>query len=141
MHIDANVDNPATLGDALVCHGAFLIKVLLVRGLERIFSFFPSLSAIPRELIQHSDFQLLGDGKAFVECVLAFLLSLGLQLAHKATGHGGGGLTRHAPYVCVRLGGLTIWRSPGTRCKAVFTILPPFALRYRSLRPDVARAV
>jgi len=40
----------------LVCHGEFLIKALLVRGLERIFSFFPSLSAIPRELIQHSDF-------------------------------------------------------------------------------------
>ena len=30
-------------------------------------------------------FQLLGDGKAFVECVLAFLLSLGFQLKHKAT--------------------------------------------------------
>ena len=29
--------------------------------------------------------QLLGDGKAFVECVCAFLLSLGFQLAHKAT--------------------------------------------------------
>jgi hypothetical protein len=31
-------------------------------------------------------FQLLGDGKAFVEFVLAFLLSLGFQLTHKATG-------------------------------------------------------
>jgi hypothetical protein len=41
----------------LVCHGEFLIKALLVRGLERIFSFFPSLSATPRELIQHSDFR------------------------------------------------------------------------------------
>jgi hypothetical protein len=29
--------------------------------------------------------QLLGDGKAFVEFVCAFLLSLGFQLAHKAT--------------------------------------------------------
>jgi hypothetical protein len=35
-------------------------------------------------------FQLLGDGKAFVECVLAFLLALGFQLAYKATCHGGG---------------------------------------------------
>jgi hypothetical protein len=34
-------------------------------------------------------FQLLGDGKAFVECVLAFLLGLGLQLKHKATCPGG----------------------------------------------------
>ena len=30
-------------------------------------------------------FQLLGDGKAFVECVLALLLSLGFQLTHQAT--------------------------------------------------------
>src|SRR5712664_6719 len=86
-------------------------------------------------------FQLLGDGKAFVECVMAFLLSLGFQLAHKATCHGGGCLTRHSHYVRVRLGGLTIWRIQCTRCKAVCTILPHFALRYRSMRPDVARDV
>src|SRR4030095_5497852 len=59
VYIDAHVNNPATIGDALVCHGEFLIKALLVRGLERIFSFFPSLSAIPRELIQHSDFWII----------------------------------------------------------------------------------
>src|SRR5262245_51056703 len=35
-------------------------------------------------------FQLLGDGKAFLEFVFAFLLSLGFQLTHKATCHGGG---------------------------------------------------
>jgi hypothetical protein len=35
-------------------------------------------------------FQLLGDGKAFVECVIVFLLALGLQLKHKATCRGGG---------------------------------------------------
>src|SRR6266702_4338126 len=82
-----------------------------------------------------------GDGKAFVECVCAFLLTLGFQLAHKATCHGGGCLTRHSHYVRVRLGGLTIWRIQWMRCKAVFTILPHFALRYRSMRPDVARDV
>ena len=38
-------------------------------------------------------FQLLGDGKAFLECVLAFVLSLGFQLKHKATCGGSGGLT------------------------------------------------
>src|SRR5712691_1658717 len=32
------------------------LHVLLRDPLERIFSFFPSLSAIPRDLIQHSDF-------------------------------------------------------------------------------------
>jgi hypothetical protein len=84
-------------------------------------------------------FQLLGDGKAFLECVLAFLLSLGFQLTHKATCHGGGCLTRHSHYVRVRLGGLIIWRIQCTRCKAVFTVLPHFVLRYRSMHPDIAR--
>src|SRR5882724_5074436 len=84
-------------------------------------------------------FQLLGDGQAFVECVLAFLLALGFQLAHKATCRGGGCLTRHSHYVRVRLGGLTIWRIQCTTCRAVFTVLPHFVLRYRQMRPEVAR--
>jgi len=84
-------------------------------------------------------FQLLGDGKAFVEVVLAFVLSLGFQLKHKATCSGGGCLTRHSHYVRVRLGGLTIWRLQCTTCRAVFTVLPHFVLRYRQMRPDVAR--
>jgi hypothetical protein len=85
--------------------------------------------------------QLLSDGKAFIECVLAFLLALGFQLAHKATCCGGGCLTRHSHYVRVRVGGITIWRVQCTTCKAVFTVLPHFVLRYRSMRPDVARDV
>src|SRR5499427_198342 len=84
-------------------------------------------------------FQLLGDPQAFVECVLAFLLALGFQLLHKASCSEGGSLTRHSHYARVRLGGLTIWRVQCTRCKAVFTVLPHFVLRYRSMRPDVAR--
>jgi hypothetical protein len=84
-------------------------------------------------------FQLLGDGKAFVECVMAFLLALGFQLAHKATCRGGGCLTRHSHYARVRLGGLTIWRLQCTTCRAVFTVLPHFVLRYRQMRPEVAR--
>jgi hypothetical protein len=84
-------------------------------------------------------FQLLGDGKAFLEFVFAFLLSLGLQLTHKATCSGGGCLTRHSHYVRVRLGGVTIWRIQCTTCKAVFTVLPHFVLRYRQMRPEVAR--
>jgi hypothetical protein len=84
-------------------------------------------------------FRLMEDGRAFLECVLAFILSLGFQLTHKATCGGGGGLTRHSHYMRVRLGGVTIWRLQCTRCKAVFTVLPHFVLRYRSMRPEVAR--
>jgi hypothetical protein len=84
-------------------------------------------------------FRLIKDGKAFVEFVLAFLLSLGFQLKHQATCRGVGCLTRHSHYVRVRLGGVTIWRMQCTRCKAVFTVLPHFILRYRQMRPDVAR--
>jgi hypothetical protein len=84
-------------------------------------------------------FHLMEDGKAFLECVLAFILSLGFQLTHKTTCGGGGGLTRHSHYVRVRLSGVTIWRLQCTTCKAVFTVLPHFVLRYRSMRPEVAR--
>ncbi len=42
-------------------------------------------------------------------------------------------------YVRVRLGGITIWRIQCTTCKAVFTVLPHFVLRYRQMRPEVAR--
>jgi hypothetical protein len=84
-------------------------------------------------------FHLLGDGKAFVECVLAFLLALGFQLLHKATCRGGGCLTRHSHYARIRLGGITIWRLQCTTCRAVFTVLPHFVLRYRQMRPEVAR--
>src|SRR5215510_9770758 len=83
--------------------------------------------------------KLLDDGKAFIELVIAFIFALGFQLKHQATCRGGGGLTRHSHYVRVRLGGLTIWRIQGTRCKAVFTVLPHFVLRYRSMHPDIAR--
>src|SRR5919198_573763 len=84
-------------------------------------------------------FQLLGDGKAFLECILAFVMALGLQLKHKAPCRRGGCLTRHSHYARVRLGGLTIWRLQCTSCQAVFTVLPHFALRYRRMSPDVAR--
>jgi hypothetical protein len=84
-------------------------------------------------------FHLMEDGKAFLECVLAFVLSLGFQLKHKATCNGGGCLTRHSHYMRVRLGGVTIWRVQCTRCTAVFTVLPHFVLRYRQMRPEVAR--
>jgi hypothetical protein len=83
--------------------------------------------------------RLLDDGKAFLEFVLAFLLALGFQLTHKATCRGGGCLTRHSHYARVRLGGVTIWRIQCTTCRAVFTVLPHFVLRYRQMRPERAR--
>jgi len=84
-------------------------------------------------------FALLSNPTAFVEFVLAFLLSLGFQLLHKGSCSEGGRLTRHSHYTRVRLGGLTIWRIQCTICKAVFTVLPHFVLRYRQMRPEVAR--
>src|SRR5882724_617599 len=84
-------------------------------------------------------FRLLGDTQAFVEFVLAFLLSLGFQLLHKASCSEGGSLTRHSHYARVRLGGLTLWRVQCTTCKAVFTVLPHCVLRSRQMRPEVAR--
>jgi hypothetical protein len=84
-------------------------------------------------------FQLICDGTAFVEFVLAFVLSIGFQLAHKATCRGDGCLTRHSHYARLRLGGLTIWRIQCASCKAVFTVLPHFILRYRRVSPEVAR--
>ena len=84
-------------------------------------------------------FQLICDGTAFVEFVLAFVLAIGFQLAHKATCRGGGCLTRHSHDARLRLGGLTIWRLQCASCKAVFTVLPHFILRYRRMSPEVAR--
>jgi hypothetical protein len=88
---------------------------------------------------QSTYFQLIHEGKAFVEFVFAFLLALGFQLKHKASCSRSGCLTRHSHYARVRLGGLTIWRIQCTSCKAVFTVLPHFVLRYRRMSPDVAR--
>ena len=82
--------------------------------------------------------QLLGDGKAFLELVIAFILSLGFQLKHKATCRGGGCLTRHSHDVRVRLGGLTVWRLQCTACRAVFTVLPHFVWRDRQMSSEVA---
>jgi hypothetical protein len=80
-----------------------------------------------------TDFRLLNDGKALIEFVLAFLLSFGLQLTHAATCGRGECRTRHSHDVWVRLGGLTMWRIQGTRCKIVFTVLPHVVLRSRAM--------
>lgn len=80
----------------------------------------------------------LEDGTAFVEGVLAFLLSLGFQLKPQATGRVGGCLTRPSHDVRVRPGGVTIWRMPGRRGKTVFTVLLHVSVRDCQMRPGVA---
>jgi hypothetical protein len=82
---------------------------------------------------------VLGQGKAFIDMVVAFLLSIGFQLTHQPKCSGGLALTRHSPYARVRLGGLTIWRLQCTECKAVCTVLPHFVLRYRGIRAEGAK--
>ncbi len=67
-------------------------------------------------------FALLGNTKAFIEFVLAFILSLRFQLIHKTSCSEGGSLTRHSHYARLRLGGLTIWGVQCTTCKAVIGI-------------------
>ncbi len=83
--------------------------------------------------------RLCADGKAFVEYIVAFLTSCGLQLLHTCDCPGGTCLTRHSHYMRIRLGGLVIWRVQCRHCGAVFTILPHFVLRYRSMTPDQAK--
>jgi hypothetical protein len=83
---------------------------------------------------------VLGQGKAFIDLVVAFLLALGFQLMPPPQGSGGFALPRHSHYARVRLGGLTIWRLQCPMGKAVFTVLPHFVLRYRGLRAAVAKA-
>ena len=63
--------------------------------------------------------QLLGDGKAFLECVIAFIMSLGLQRKHKATCRGGECLTHHSHSMRVRRRGVTIGR---LQCRGLSTI-------------------
>jgi len=57
-----------------------------------------------------TSFQLLGDGKAFLACVIAFIMSLGFQRKHKATCRGGECWTRHSHSMRVRLRGVPVWR-------------------------------
>jgi len=82
---------------------------------------------------------LCQDGQAFIEFVVAFIMSLGFQLKHNCRCPGGFALTRHSHYVRVRLGGLVIWRLACKQCGAVFTVLPHFVLRYSGIKPAVAK--
>jgi len=82
--------------------------------------------------------RIIQDGKAFIEFVVAFLVSIGVQLKHRKGCSGGFFLTRHSHYVRALVNDLVIWRVQCTHCKATFTILPHFVLRYRKMPPDIA---
>jgi hypothetical protein len=85
-----------------------------------------------------ADVRLIEDRKACLACVLAFMLSLGFQRTHQATGGGGRRLTRPSPAVRGRLGGVPSWRLQCPRCRAVCPVLPHVVWRDRQMRPDVA---
>ena len=84
--------------------------------------------------------RLCDDGRGFIDFVTAFILSIGLQLKHKC-GCSSGRLTRHSHYARLRLNGLTIWRIQCTTCRAVFTVLPHFVLRYRQIKYQSTRGM
>ncbi len=83
-------------------------------------------------------FKLIEDGSFFLEFVVAYVLSIGFQLVHHGHCSGQSAFKRHSHYARVRLGGLTIWRIQCCECKATFSILPHFVLRYRSMSPERA---
>ena len=85
---------------------------------------------------------VISEGKFFLEFVLAYILSLGFQLLHKAHCTGGGNcFTRHSHYVRVKCGGVTIWRILCKECGAAFTVIPSFLLRYCSQRAEQVNIV
>ncbi len=65
--------------------------------------------------------QLCGDGRGFIDFVVAFIASIGFALNHKCD-CSGERMTRHSHYTRLRLNGLMIWRIQCTACRAVFTV-------------------
>ncbi len=80
--------------------------------------------------------EIILDTKIFLEFVIAYILSLDFQLLHKSSCTGGNCLTRHSHYARVKCGGITIWRIQCKKCKAVFTVIPSFLIRYFSYRSE-----
>ena len=80
----------------------------------------------------------LGTTKAFVEFVLAFLLALGFQLIHKASCSAGGSLTL-LPLCPYPLRWSHHLAYPVHHVSRGVHDPPHFVLRYRQMRPEVAR--
>lgn len=88
---------------------------------------------------EQSYHNLLDECAKFIAVVTAFLIAVGLKLAHKPGCPGGYSLTRHSHYTRKRLNGLTIYRVQCKLCKAAFTVLPHFVLPYRALSAEDAK--
>ncbi len=76
----------------------------------------------------------------FIDFVVAFILKIGFQLKHKFDCPSER-LTRHSHYTRLSLDGLTRWRIQCTACRAVFTGLDHFVLRYRQMKAEIAKKV
>ena len=74
--------------------------------------------------------QMILNGKAFMEFVVAYILSMGFQLLHKKHCTSGSCFTRHSHYARVKSNNITIWRIECKTCGAVFTVIPSFLMRY-----------
>jgi transposase-like protein len=83
--------------------------------------------------------KLILDGKKFIGSVVAFLISINVDLRHKENCPGGFDFTRHSSYSRIRNDNLIIWRIQCKHCKAVFTVLPHFVLRYRKMSSETAK--
>lgn len=81
---------------------------------------------------------LIKNAIVFIEFIILFITSIGFNLKHKAHCPGGFSLTRHSWYERKRCNGLVIWRIQCKKCRAVFTVLPHFVLRYSFLSPQAA---
>ncbi len=107
---------------------------------EKWLPILPSIGLSWDFLDEATYHRLCHDGPRFIDKVVAFILSIGFQLKHKCHCPGER-LTRHSHYVRARINGITIWRVQCTACRAVFTVLPHFVLRYRKMKAEIAKKV
>lgn len=84
-------------------------------------------------------YDLIDNGPVFLDYVIAYVLSIGFQFFHKKHCSCKSSFKRHSHYARIRLGGITIWRIQCCECKATFTILPYFIMRYRPMSPENAK--
>src|SRR6266540_3618414 len=75
---------------------------------------------------------LLQSAATYLSAIVGYLVTIGASLRHKKNCKGGYELTRHSHYE--RRNGITIWRVECKKCRAVFTVLPHFIIRYKDMK-------